>query len=200
MNNRTYIDSSVLLAACARKDEIGRRALEILDDPGRSFVLSDAVRLEIFPKAIYRPPRLFSKTSSNPLFLFILIDYWTINQATEFFYVNLYGIFLQNISFPVKICPNFSHGSLPIRGCLIYEKRQDEIDFYDAVFLQGEELKWRTDTLYHAHDIAAKHGIAAMDAIHVATALDAGVDEFVTAEKSTKPMFRVAELHMHSIR
>jgi len=133
MSKRTYIDSSVLLAACARKDEIGRRALEILDDPGRSFVLSNAVRLEIFPKAIY-------------------------------------------------------------------EKRQDEIDFYDAVFLQGEELKWRTDTLYHAHEIAAKHGIAAMDAIHVATALDAGVDEFVTAEKSTKPMFRVAELHMHSIR
>ncbi len=133
MNKRTYLDSSVLLAACARKDEIGRRALEILDDPVRSFVLSDAVRLEIFPKAIY-------------------------------------------------------------------EKRQDEIDFYEVIFAQSEQLKWHIDTLYRACDLAEQHGIAAMDAIHVATALDAGVDEFVTAEKSTKPMFRVAALRIQSIR
>lgn len=81
-----------------------------------------------------------------------------------------------------------------------YEKRQQEIEFYDTVLGQAEHLKWCTDTLYHAHDLAAKHGIAAMDAIHIATALDAGVEEFVTAEKSTKPMFRVTELHMQSIR
>ena len=81
-----------------------------------------------------------------------------------------------------------------------YEKRQTEIDFYDAVLNQAEHLKWSTDTLYRAHNLAEKHGIAAMDAIHVATALDAGVDEFITAEKSTKPMFRVTEIHMQSIR
>lgn len=81
-----------------------------------------------------------------------------------------------------------------------HEKRNEEAAFYEAVFDQSERVKWSTDTLYRAHDLAEKHGIAAMDAIHVATAMDAGVDEFVTAEKATKPMFRIEELRMHSIR
>ena len=133
MPKRTYIDANLLIAAFRGEGELGQRAIEILDDPDRALVISDAVRLEVQPK-----PR--------------------------------------------------------------YEKRQQEIDFYDAVLDQAEHVKWRTDTLYRAHDLAEKHGIAAMDAIHVATALDAGVDEFVTAEKPTKPMFRVAELRMQSIR
>lgn len=133
MSKRTYLDSSVLLAACARKDEVGRRALEILDDPGRSFVLSDAVKPEILPKAIF-------------------------------------------------------------------ERRQEEVDFYEAIISQGENLNWSIDTLHRAFDVAQRHGIAAMDAVHVANALDAGVDELVTAEKPTKPMFRVADLSISSIR
>ena len=133
MSKRTYLDSGVLLAACVRKDEIGRRALEILDDPSRSFVLSDAVRLEILPKAVF-------------------------------------------------------------------EKRQDEVEFYEAIFSQSEGLNWSIDTLHRAFDVAQKYGIATIDAIHVATALDARVDEMVTAEKPTKPMFRVRELLIRSIR
>lgn len=133
MRKRTYIDANLLIAAFRGKGELGQRALEIIDDPERILVISDAVRLEVQPK-----PR--------------------------------------------------------------YEKQQQEIDFYEAVLHQAEHIEWRTETLYRAHHLAENHGIAAMDAIHVATALDAGVDEFVTAEKSTKPMFRVNELHMHSIR
>jgi len=133
MNVRTYLDSGVLMAAFSANDAAGLRALQILDDMDRVFVVSDAVRLEVMPKAIY-------------------------------------------------------------------EKQQDEIDFYEVIFAQAEHLKWHTDTLYHAHDMAETHGIAAMDAIHIAIALDAGVDEFVTTEKSTKPMFRVTELRMQSIR
>lgn len=133
MNKRTYLDSSVLLAAIARKDEVGLRALEILDDPARRFVLSDAVRLEILPKAVF-------------------------------------------------------------------EKQYEEVEFYETVFSKSEERKWCIDTLQRAFDVAKRYGIAAMDAIHVATALDAGVDEFVTAEKPTKPMFRVVELRVQSIR
>ena len=133
MPKRTYIDANLLIAAFRGEGELGRCALEILDDPDRVLVTSDAVSLEVLPK-----PR--------------------------------------------------------------YEKRQHEIDFYNAVLNQAEHLKWHTATLHRAHDLAEKHGIAAMDAIHVATALDADVDEFATAEKSTKPMFRVTELHMRSIR
>lgn len=133
MLKRTYIDANLLIAAFRGKGKLGQRAIEILDDPDRILVTSDAVRLEVQPKPCY-------------------------------------------------------------------EKRQEEIDFYDVVLAQSEHLKWCTKTLYHAHDLAEKYGIAAMDAIHVATALDAEVEEFVTAEKSTKPMFRVTELCMQSIR
>lgn len=81
-----------------------------------------------------------------------------------------------------------------------YEKQQQELDFYSTVLERAEHLKWRTETLYRAHNVAEQHGIAAMDAIHVATALDAEVDEFVTAESTTRPMFRVRELRMRSIQ
>ena len=36
--------------------------------------------------------------------------------------------------------------------------------------------------------------MAAMDAVHIAVALEAKADEFVSAEKPNKPMFRVTEI------
>lgn len=50
MPKRTYLDSGVLLAAFRMKEETGRRAMEILDDPERTLVVSDAVWLEVMPK------------------------------------------------------------------------------------------------------------------------------------------------------
>lgn len=133
MPKRTYLDSGVLLAAFAAQGDVGTKALEVLDDPDRQLVVSDAVKLELLPKPIY-------------------------------------------------------------------EKRKEEVEFYHAVFAQAECLSWRLDILQKTQRVAEQHGIAAMDAIHVAMALDAGVDEFVTAEKSTKPMFRVTGFRMQSIR
>ena len=51
----------------------------------------------------------------------------------------------------------------------------------------------------HARDIAGRYFLDAMDAIHVAYAIEAGADEFVSAERITKPMFRVLEVPMRSI-
>jgi len=133
MPKRTYLDSGVLLAAFAAQGAVGTKALEVLDDPDRQLVVSDAVKLELLPKPIY-------------------------------------------------------------------EKRKEEVEFYHAVFGQAECLSWCLATLQNSQGLAELHGIAAIDAIHVATALDAGVDELVTTEKSTKPMFRVTELRMKSIR
>jgi predicted nucleic acid-binding protein len=133
MSKRTYVDACVLIAAFRATGELGRRAIEILDDPDRTLVVSDAVRLEVLPK-----PR--------------------------------------------------------------FHRHQKEVDFYEAIFEQSESRSWNLETLQHAHTLAEAHGIAAMDAIHVATALDAEVDEFVSAEKSTKPMFNVYKLKMYSIR
>ena len=133
MPKRTYIDANLLVAAFRGEGEIGQRAIEILDDPDRILVVSDAVWLEVMPK-----PR--------------------------------------------------------------FEKRQEEFAFYTAIFEQSEILRWCTDTLYRAHDLAEEYGIAAMDAVHVATAVDAGVEEFITAEKQTKPIFRVQSINITSIR
>lgn len=133
MTKRTYIDTCLLIAAFKGEGELARRAFSVLDDPQRTLVVSNAVRLEALPKARYY-------------------------------------------------------------------KREKEVEFFEAVFSQAENIAWSEQAMQDAHAIAESHGIAAMDAIHVAHALAAGVDEFVSAEKPTKPMFRVPVLAMRSIR
>jgi predicted nucleic acid-binding protein len=81
-----------------------------------------------------------------------------------------------------------------------YHKQQQELAFVEAVFGQAENVAWNSLALQQAQSIAESHGIAAMDAIHVAHAIVAGVDEFISAEKPTKPMFRVQSIPMRSIR
>ena len=130
---RTYLDANVLLAAWRGQGDIAKQAMDILDDPERELVVSDAVWLELMPKAIY-------------------------NKAGE------------------------------------------EAEFYETIFTGADHVRWQLDVLYRAHELAQNYGIGAMDAIHVATALDAGVDEFVSGEKPSKPMFRVSELLMVSLR
>ncbi len=49
----TFVDAGVLIAAFRGNTEVAHRALEILDDPDRSFVSSDFVRLEVLPKALF---------------------------------------------------------------------------------------------------------------------------------------------------
>lgn len=133
MPKRTYLDSNVLVAAWRGKDQAGTKAMEVLDDPGRALVVSDAVRLEVMPKPLY-------------------------------------------------------------------ERQEGESAFYEAIFAQAERAAWHLPTLQQAHELAQRHGIAAMDAIHVATAIACHVDELVSAEKPTKPMFRITEIPVRSLR
>ncbi|MDR2127768.1 MAG: PIN domain-containing protein [Burkholderiaceae bacterium] len=81
----------------------------------------------------------------------------------------------------------------------LYNKQDKETAFYEDIFRQAERLSWKMDVLDKAHALARQYGIAAMDAIHVATAIEARIDEFATAEKPDKPMFRVQEIRMHSV-
>ena len=129
---RSYVDANVFIAAWRGESDIALQALAILDDPTRSLVVSDALWLELMPKAVY-------------------------HQAHE------------------------------------------ERAFYETVFANAEHIPWKTDTLYNAYDLAQRYGVAAMDAIHLATALASGVDEFVSGEKPGKPMFRVRELNVRSL-
>lgn len=50
---RTFLDSNVLMAAIRGDHTCHVSARGIIDDPDRLFLLSDMVRLEVLPKAIY---------------------------------------------------------------------------------------------------------------------------------------------------
>jgi len=50
---RTYIDACVLITAFQAKGPGWRRAFEVIDDPDRSFVVSDYLRLEVLPKPTF---------------------------------------------------------------------------------------------------------------------------------------------------
>jgi predicted nucleic acid-binding protein len=50
---RTFLDAGVLIAAARGRGIIEARAHAILDDPERTFVTSDYVRMEVLPKTIY---------------------------------------------------------------------------------------------------------------------------------------------------
>ena len=50
---RTFLDAGILIAAVRGQEEEAARALAILEDPERSFVASDFLKMEVLPKAIY---------------------------------------------------------------------------------------------------------------------------------------------------
>lgn len=72
---RTFLDAGILIAAVRGQEDVAARALAILDDPARSFITSDFLKLEVLPKALYyqRPAevawyeRFFAKAQLIPV-------------------------------------------------------------------------------------------------------------------------------------
>jgi predicted nucleic acid-binding protein len=82
-----------------------------------------------------------------------------------------------------------------------YYGRAAEELFYEAFFAAAIECVDTASAIVQAAESEAKtFGLAAADALHVATAKQAGVQEFITAEKVTSPLFRVTGLSISSIR
>jgi len=129
---RTAIDANLLIAAWSGRSTLFEQALVILEDPERVLIVSDALWLEVMPKAIY-------------------------------------------------------HAKI------------EESVFYRAVFARAEFLPWSTELVDSAKHLAQSYGLAAMDAIHIAVALAAGADEFISGERPGKPMFRVKEITTRSL-
>ena len=81
-----------------------------------------------------------------------------------------------------------------------FEKRPLETQFYNQYFdiaLACESLS--SELADEALALAKKHGLAAMDALHLASAIRQGADEFITSELPGKPMFRLKELKVTSL-
>ena len=79
-------------------------------------------------------------------------------------------------------------------------KQEAEIEFYQTHFraAKGEEPLSR-ELGEKAAELAHQHGLAAVDALHLAAAIRQGADEFITAEKPGKPMFRVRDISVKSL-
>ncbi len=110
------------------------QALEILDDPNRTFVSSVFVKLEVLPKAVYN-------------------------------------------------------------------RFKEEAGFYESFFENDVEfwVRFNDDMAEVAQQQAKKFGLGALDALHIAVAISAGVGEFITTEKPRKPLHRIKEIRVISI-
>jgi predicted nucleic acid-binding protein len=89
---------------------------------------------------------------------------------------------------------------LEVNPKAIYHKQTDEAQFYEEFF--SAVVYWANSlekVVQDAYNIGCEHGLAAMDALHIAAALSIGAEEFVTTEKPTKPMFRVTSIQVISI-
>ena len=83
----------------------------------------------------------------------------------------------------------------------VYEKRQDEVEFYETFF--NAVTYWvhsAEETAKNAYTEACKFGLNAMDALHVAAAISVGADDLITTEKLEKSIHRVDSINILSIR
>ena len=79
-------------------------------------------------------------------------------------------------------------------------KQTLESDFYEA-FFQGV-THWMSDleTLTQsAYQLACTYGLSGLDALNVAAAILLEANEFITTEKSTKPMYRVPDIQFVTV-
>lgn len=83
----------------------------------------------------------------------------------------------------------------------IYNGFKEESAFYQSFFENDVELwvGFSDEMIEAAQQQAAGFGLSALDALHVAAAIFAEVDEFITTEKSGKPLHRVKDLKVRSI-
>jgi predicted nucleic acid-binding protein len=81
-----------------------------------------------------------------------------------------------------------------------YHKQQEEVNFYETFFASCAIWANDLDTIINlAEEIAAKYGLNALDALQIAAAMSVNADEFITTEKTTKPLHRVTEITVISL-
>jgi predicted nucleic acid-binding protein len=73
----------------------------------------------------------------------------------------------------------------------VYNKQLAQAEYIDDLFRDSRLVSTSEAVIAKARDIALTYGLAAMDALHVASAIAGGADELVTFEKRSKPFFRI---------
>lgn len=81
-----------------------------------------------------------------------------------------------------------------------YEKRKKEVEFYQKFF---DSVTYWQDSLDAVSENAMKEacrcGLNGIDALHIASALSVGAEEFITTERPGKNIHRVKSIKMVSI-
>lgn len=81
-----------------------------------------------------------------------------------------------------------------------YLGREEEVEFMSSILAQAaENIPCSTEVVEQAIELASRYDIAPMDALHMGASITASVDEFVTLEKPSKPLFRVKEIRVISL-
>jgi predicted nucleic acid-binding protein len=76
---------------------------------------------------------------------------------------------------------------------MIYHKQMEQVQFTEDIFRNALYIHSNDAIVKRAHDLAKTYGLAGMDALHAASAIEGGADELLTFEKPTKPFFRIPE-------
>ncbi len=83
----------------------------------------------------------------------------------------------------------------------LFYSRDEEVGFMRQFFACASACIEPSRTVVErALTLAAKYDLAPIDALHVSAANAANVDELVTLEGATKPMLRVREVNVVSLR
>lgn len=79
-------------------------------------------------------------------------------------------------------------------------RKDAEVEFYNAFFnLNNRTVPISATLITTAMEEACKHGLSAIDAIHLACAVLGGAEELVTSEKPSKPIHRTNLVKVTSI-
>ena len=82
----------------------------------------------------------------------------------------------------------------------VFHRRQEEVDFYNAFFqTNARSIPTSAALLEYALEEACNTGIQGLDAIHIACAVFAGAEEFITSEKHTTLIHRTQKVRVISI-
>jgi predicted nucleic acid-binding protein len=83
----------------------------------------------------------------------------------------------------------------------VYNGFKEEARFYESFFDNDVEFwaSFNDEMAEVAQQQARKFGLGALDALHIAAAISAEADEFITTEKLGKPLHRVKGIRVTSI-
>lgn len=79
------------------------------------------------------------------------------------------------------------------------EKKTDEVEFMVQVLSRAENAPCSAEIVAKAIELACTYNLKPLDALHIAAACAARVDEFVTMEKPNSPLLRVREIKVTTL-